>query len=440
MVCWRVRYKQWYLSYSYIPMSIVIFLLAITLYYSVGKGCQSWILTVLSLYIYWLVAGNNVIFMAAGAIMVILCVNLLEKNRILIALVAPIVILLGGFVILRQNIVGIALPVGYSVLTFTSISLLIDQYRQPSHYGRIEMLSYLLFFPKLFAGPLERAHNFIPPVVRKFNKTNCYVGVKYLIFAAFCKFVVSDMIASTDLSGRGINLWMQILIYAIDFFFDFWAYTLMAIGIGKIFGYDLSINFSQPYYSTSFREFWHKWNITLGTWLRDYIYIPLGGNRLSAIKWSGTVLLVFIISGLWHGATLPFFIWGVCHASLLIVEKKFFTMKQSSPLLQVIYAVAVFMTTSILWQLFVAGSLEDVIQKCSCLFEYQPVCDKDVLKLLLCGVAYVTLTSKSVFSLVYDVLDNRNTIIAEVSMLAIMTSILILLNCPMSFDFYYFRF
>lgn len=248
------------------------------------------------------------------------------------------------------------------------------------------------------------------------------------------------MIASTDMDGLGGNLWMQVFVYSIGFFFDFWAYTLMTIGIGKIFGYDLSINFFHPYYSASFREFWHRWNITLGTWLRDYVYIPLGGNRLSSIKQSGTVLLVFIISGMWHGTTFPFLVWGVCHAGLLVLERKFMAPKRQFSLMNVCYAVVVFIMISLLWQLFIVNSIEDAIQRYNALFKYQPIQRSVVLKLILCAAAYAIFTSNRVFSLIQRISENRIVIIFEVSMLTIMMAILILLNCPMSFNFFYFRF
>lgn len=268
---------------------------------------------------------------------------------------------------------------------------------------------------------------------------SCYVGLKYLIFAAFCKLVVADNLASTDLSGIGVNLWMEIFVYSIGFFFDFWAYTLMAIGVGKLFGYDLSANFFKPYYSSSFREFWHRWNITLGTWLRDYIYIPLGGNKLPYIKWALAVLLVFIVSGVWHGTTLPFIVWGICHGILLIVERGLVTPKKL-PLLKVAYSIVVFILVSLLWQLFIVDSLGSAIQRYASLFDSEPFHGELAVKLVLSSLAYVLLTSSRVFSLIQKSSDNRTFVITEVSMLAVMLSALILLNCPLSFNFFYFRF
>ncbi len=213
----------------------------------------------------------------------------------------------------------------------------------------------------------------------------------------------------------------------------------MAIGVGKLFGYSLSVNFSRPYYSTSFRDFWHRWNITLGTWLRDYIYIPLGGNRLPGIKWGIIILLVFIISGLWHGSTLPFIVWGLCHGSLLIAERTL-KPKTLSLWLQGVYSTFVFFIVSLLWQLFIVDSMESALQRYECLFVSQRTHYITVLQVLICGLSYVVFTSKKVFGLIQHCSENKTIIVCEVTMLTLMLSVLIMFNCSLSFNFFYFRF
>ena len=421
-------------------MSIAITICAIILYYTVGKRYQSWILIALSLFVYWQVAHWNILLLFSIALMVGICTSYLERNTTKTAVAIPVIVIIAGFFFLRSDIGGLGFPLGYSVLAFTSISILIDQYRNPAHYRYADILSYLLFFPKIFAGPIERASSFISSSEKGFNGMSCYVGFKYLIFAAFCKLMVADNLASTEFTCIGLNLWMEIFVYSIGFFFDFWAYTLMAIGVGKLFGYDLSANFFKPYYSSSFRAFWHRWNITLGTWLRDYIYIPLGGNKLPYIKWALAVLLVFIVSGVWHGATLPFIAWGICHGLLIIAERSLFNRNRFSPLLKVAYSIVVFIFVSLLWQLFIVDSLGSAIQRYASLFDSEPFHGDIAGKLVLSGLAYILLTSSAVFSLVQKSSDNRTFVIAEVLMLAVMLSALVLLNCPMSFNFFYFRF
>lgn len=421
-------------------MSIAITICAVILYYTVGKRYQSWILIALSLFVYWQVAQWNILLLFSIAVMVGICASYLERNNTKTAVAIPVSVIIAGFFFLRFDVGGLGFPLGYSVLAFTSISILIDQYRNPAHYRYADLLSYLLFFPKIFAGPIERASNFISSSEKRFNNMSCYVGFKYLIFAAFCKLVITDNLASTELTGIGVNLWMEIFVYSIGFFFDFWAYTLMAIGVGKLFGYDLSANFFKPYYSSSFREFWHRWNITLGTWLRNYIYIPLGGNKLSYIKWALAVLLVFIVSGVWHGTTLPFIVWGICHGILLIAERGLVYQKNLQLLFKVAYSMVVFIFVSLLWQLFIVDSLGSAIQRYASLFDSEPFHGELVVQLVLSSLAYILLTSSRVFSLIQKSSNNRTFVIAEVSMLAVMLSALIFLNCPMSFNFFYFRF
>lgn len=421
-------------------MSIAITICAIILYYTVGKHYQSWILIALSLFVYWQVAQWNILLISIIACMVGGFASYLESNKSKSAVLIPVIIIIAGFVLLRYNAGGIGFPVGYSVLAFTSISILINQYRCPACYRYADILSYLLFFPKMFAGPIEKASEFILTSEKKFNPKVCYLGVKYLIFAAFCKLVIADNICATDFMGHGVNLWMQVFIFAIKFFFDFWSYTLMAIGAGKIFGYNLSINFYKPYYSNSFREFWHRWNITLGTWLRDYIYIPLGGNRLFFAKWSAVIIFVFLVSGLWHGTTLPFFVWGLCHGILMIIEKMMMARNNPGSLLRMAYTIIVFILVALLWQLFIVDSLTEAIQRYVNLFPSERLKWSLAMQFAVSSFAYIILTSNKVFSLVQNISDNRNFVIAEVSMLSVMLIVLILLNCTMSFNFFYFRF
>lgn len=421
-------------------MSIAIIICGLILYYTIGRRYQSWILTSLSLFVYWQVAEWNVLLISIIAVMAGSCALYLEHKRFKLAVIIPSTVIVAGFFLLRYNVKGVGFPLGYSALAFTSISLLIDQYRRPMHYRYIDILSYLIFFPKIFAGPIERVSDFISASEKQCNLKGCYLGIKYLIFAAFCKLVIADNIGVIDHWESGVNLLMQVFIFAIKFFFDFWAYTLMAIGIGNIFGYNLSVNFYKPYYSASFREFWHRWNITLGTWLRDYIYIPLGGKRLSFVKWSVLILFVFLISGLWHGTTLPFFVWGICHGALLILEKVSVGRKELTRLPRTAYSVAVFIAVSLLWQLFIVDNMGEAVLRFGHLFEYAPIQWNIALRLALCGIAYILLTSDKVFSLVRENSDSRNFVIAEVSMLSALIVFLILLNCPMTFNFFYFRF
>lgn len=421
-------------------MSWIVLLIGLIAYYLVGITGQSLILSLLSLYVYWLVAEWDILIIIATVIVVISCAKALENHRSQWLVAIPVVVLASGFILLRQRIVGIALPLGYSVFSFTSISLVVDQYRFARHYRTPDIAAYLLFFPKIFAGPIERAAQFLPTERKRIEWSGIYTGVKFLIFATFCKLVIGDKLSVVTMDGIGLNLWLQVVTYAIRFFFDFWSYSMMAIGAGHIFGFTLDVSFDRPYYSCSFRAFWHRWNITLGTWLRDYIYIPLGGNKNTPWKWSVVIMLVFLVSGIWHGATLPFLIWGGCHGALLCLERFLIKPDRLQGWIRIIYGVFVFMAAALFWQLFIVDSVEGIGIILRNLFMSAGLSWELILQTCISFLSMAIFTAKPIYQLVAIESSDRKSIIAEVGMLSLMLAALVLLNCPMSFNFFYFRF
>lgn len=421
-------------------MKEAILLLGIVAYYTIGRRCQSMILIVISLYVYWLVANWSIIPIVILSLIITLCGYFIEKYRSKWFLILPIILIILTFTLFRHSVLGLTLPIGLSVLSFTGISYLVDQYRNPRRDSIWDVLSYLLFFPKIFAGPIERANDFINDEPHRFSSINIYNGIKYLIFASFCKFVVGDMLSSTEFNSHGIGLLFQMLTFGIGFFFDFWAYTMMAIGVGCLFGYRLSISFNKPYYAGTFAEFWHRWNITLGTWLRDYVYIPCGGNRLSLPVWSLAVLFVFIVSGLWHGTTIPFIVWGLINGSLIIVERIIIKTKRLKGIHGNIYALTVAVVMALLWQLFIVDSLRELQYRFQDVFIVSSFDIMPLIQFLVCLLSMIVLTSDKVFNLVRYESTTPGKIIAEGTMLSLMFVTLVFLNCPMSFNFFYFRF
>ena len=421
-------------------ITVLIFLIALIAYYTLGIRYQSVILTVLSLYVYWQVAEWNIIVIGFIALFSITFCELLFKQKKKLYVILSIFCIASSFLLLRERILGLGLPLGFSVLSFTSISLLVDQYRFPKRYGYFEVLSYLLFFPKIFAGPIERTSHFIKDTPIRFNGMEFYTGLKYLIFAAFVKFVMGDMFGKTEMSSFGLNQFANVFVFAFGFFFDFWSYTLMAIGVGKLFGYTLSISFNRPYESRTLQEFWHRWNITLGAWLRDYIYIPLGGNRNSTFKWVAIVMLVFLLSGLWHGSTLPFIVWGLCHGMILCVERKIIKPERFNCLGVAVYRIVVFILVAFLWQLFLIDSVKDIAPLIYSLFIYEALAPQILYQFGVCLIGMFLLTSKKAVVILNGQQSETNSIIAEVSVLSLMLLSLFLLNCQMSFNFFYFRF
>lgn len=409
------------------------------MYFTIGKNYQNYILIALSLYVYWQFGKWNILPILVMSMMFITASYLMNNHRSRMLLLIPILISVIGFVGFKNNISGVVLPIGYSVLTFSGISLLIDQHRSGQRYHFSETASYLLFFPKIFAGPIQRVRYFIKEGPNDFKLSTLYIGAKYLIFASFCKFIVSDRIV-VNYETKGINLLFEIMVYAIVFFFDFWAYSLMAIGVGHLFGYRLPISFDRPYYSNTLREFWRKWNITLGAWLRDYIYIPLGGNKQNISTQALIILGVFLVSGVWHGTTLPFIAWGAIHGLLLCGERFIIKPERFKKAAKLLYSTLIMISIALLWQLFVVDTMIDFYRLLQRIFQPTLLEFNSVIKWIACVIALIILTDRRVICLISKNSTQQKRIVLESSMLCFMLFALWLLNAPTSLNFFYFRF
>ncbi len=222
------------------------------------------------------------------------------------------------------------LPIGISFYTFQSMSYTIDVYRrkmQPENNFGI-MATFVAFFPQLVAGPIERATNLLPQfhVEHKFDENRAVEGLQLILWGFFKKVVIADRLAiyvNTVYNNvdeyTGLPLIIATFFFTFQIYCDFSAYSDIAIGTAKIMGFDLMENFRQPYFSQSIREFWGRWHISLSTWFRDYLYIPLGGNRVGLWRNLLNLFIVFLVSGLWHGAGWTFVIWGVLHGIAIVL-------------------------------------------------------------------------------------------------------------------------
>jgi len=226
-------------------------------------------------------------------------------------------------------VLRLLLPVGISFYTFQTLSYTIDVYRGKksveTHFGIFAV--YVAFFPQLVAGPIERSTNLLPQFYEyhPFDYQRVTDGLKLILWGFFKKLVIADRLAvyvNQVYSAPGdYTAWPIILatyFFTFQIYCDFSAYSDIAIGSAQVMGFKLMDNFRRPYFSKSIAEFWRRWHISLSTWFKDYLYIPLGGNRCSRTRWLTNIFMVFLISGLWHGAAWPFVIWGTIHGLYLI--------------------------------------------------------------------------------------------------------------------------
>jgi len=223
----------------------------------------------------------------------------------------------------------VLLPVGISFYTFQTLAYTIDVYREqkePEHHLGIFAL-YVSFFPQLVAGPIERSQNLIPQFKQKqsFDYDRVASGLKLMAWGFFKKLVVADRLAlyvdevyNNPGAYEGGPVVIATYFFAFQIYCDFSGYSDIAIGAARVMGYDLMDNFERPYFSKSIAEFWRRWHISLSTWFKDYLYIPLGGNRVPKSRWYANLMIVFVVSGLWHGAAWTFVIWGALHGTYLI--------------------------------------------------------------------------------------------------------------------------
>lgn len=235
-------------------------------------------------------------------------------------------------ILIELPLAQMVLPVGISFYTFQTVSYSIDVYRghqkAERHLGIF--LLYVSFFPQLVAGPIERSTSLLPQFYRKndYDPTRIRDGFLYILMGLFKKLVIADMLAlypdqvhAHPENFAGIAALLASYAFAIQIYCDFSGYSDIARGTARVMGYDLRLNFDRPFFSRSTAEFWRRWHISLFTWFRDYIYLPMGGNRVSIHRWAFNLGFVFAVSGLWHGASWTYISWGLITAAYIIIGR-----------------------------------------------------------------------------------------------------------------------
>lgn len=359
-----------------------------------------------------------------------------------------------------QFLTALPLPLGISFFTFEGISLVVDTYKEkePAQYQSFMVRSFtkhfgntllfVSFFPHLIAGPILKAHEFYPQIGNKWWKDIAWdKAFRQLVVGYFLKMVIADNLKDQTfwiaypyfLSISTETLLIMLLGYSVQIFADFAGYSLIALGLATLLGYELKGNFNHPYISTSFSEFWRRWHISLSSFLREYLYIPLGGNRKGKVRTYLNLLLTMFLGGLWHGAAWSYAIWGTAHGLLLALERlaNDYTDIQLGSFLKALKWVMVFSLITLAWLLFKLPEFSHVVA---------------YLKAIGTNVTYLSETKRNfiilVYSLpvvVYSILgmqkEKGKQISERVEWMAHGTMLFLLLtNSGSSADFIYFQF
>ena len=283
---------------------------------------------------------------------------------------------------LHPTTLRLLLPVGISFYTFQTLGYVIDVYR-----GDVEAeknfgvyAAFISFFPQLVAGPIERTKNLLPQIKAEhtFDYDQATYGLKLMAWGYFKKIVIADTLSQyvskvydAPQDFQGFALVLATVFFTIQIYCDFSGYSDIAIGTAKLLGINLMTNFKSPYFSASIREFWSRWHISLSTWFRDYVYIPLGGNRVGKARHALNLMVTFLVSGLWHGANWTFVVWGGLHGAAQVMENALIPKKEekSTRIIWWVRVCVVFAFVAFAWIFFVSNSIGDALYVIGHLFD-----------------------------------------------------------------------
>lgn len=329
--------------YYFLPAVLVV-------YFAVPRGLKNGVLLLASLVFYGWGEPKYVLLMAAAILAFYLyglAIGRIKSRRgqkgwLTAAVVTGILLLtvfkyadffIGSFAAvtgLSLPLLNLALPIGISFYTFQCMSYVVDVYRGDARPQKnlIHFGAYVALFPQLIAGPIVRYVDIARELeARRTTWENVLAGARRFLIGLSKKILLANQLGLLteifrDSAEKSVLFcWMYAIAFALHIYFDFSGYSDMAIGLGRIFGFHFQENFNYPYLSKSVAEFWRRWHMSLGTWFRDYVYIPLGGSRVSRLRWVFNILTVWMLTGLWHGASWNFVVWGLLFAALLLIEK-----------------------------------------------------------------------------------------------------------------------
>ncbi len=354
----------------------------------------------------------------------------------------------------------ITLPIGISFFTFQAMSYVIDIYRgavEPQK-NLFRVLLYLSFFPQLVAGPIVKYHDIELQIEnRKMTAEGVSAGIRRFIYGLSKKLLIANTMATVvdrvfELNTGEISIslaWIGAVSYMFQIYFDFSGYSDMAIGLGAMFGFEFKENFNYPYISTSVRDFWTRWHISVSSWFKEYLYFSLGGNRKGTLKTYRNKLIVFFCTGLWHGANLTFILWGMIHGVVMIFEQKFKIDKtEKLPALRRIYALIVVCLTFVIFRADSVSYALSYIGRMFVGFEFTSEITAMLVSILnplyLTVFAFAVVLSTPVYRVLSKKLCDKNSVAFDVVSYAVSLSLLVLCILNLSASSYnpfiYFRF
>ncbi len=273
---------------------------------------------------------------------------------------------------------GITMPIGISFYTFQLMGYTVDVYRGVTDVQRniFKLALYVSLFPQLIAGPIVRYSDVERELTHRVHTLDgFYAGTVRFTIGMGKKILLANTLGElcNSLGDSALGMWIYMIAASLQIYYDFSGYSDMAIGLGKIFGFTFNENFNYPFISASVSEFWRRWHMSLGSWFRDYVYIPLGGNRVKFSRWIFNTLVVWMFTGFWHGAEWTFIIWGLYYAVLLVTEKLMKNFIEKIPL--VLRHIVVLFLVGISFLLFNSASLGEAVRSVAALFDFSNIAD-----------------------------------------------------------------
>ena len=360
-------------------------------------------------------------------------------------------------------ILRIVLPIGISFYTFQSMSYIIDLYRGKLRAERdfIRYAAFVALFPQLVAGPIQRASDMLPQLLHdhRVDWSRIARGLELMLWGFFLKLCLADTAATVvdlrfeapDRYGALAHM-IGVLCFALQIYGDFAGYSLIAIGLGKAMGFDFGINFNRPYFARSFSDFWVRWHISLSTWLRDYLYISLGGNRRGRLVTIRNLVITMFLGGLWHGAAQKFIVWGLLHGTYLVLQRLLGpiwnrmtnALRVPGAAVAVIEISLVFSLTCFAWIFFRASTLEDAVRIIGVIASFDDMSlhmSEQLIGIAKTGMAAVAVTAVDIVGQSKRVRDRYwNSTVARVLGALVLIWSIILLGTFQGTSFLYFQF